>query len=482
MGLLKQAGIAAGILVAAVTVLWTASRPDMPEVGLVTTSPIEADLDRLLERGSIRLITRYNSQSYFLQDGRERGFEYELISAFAAVHGLRVDVVIPKEGEHPIELLNRGEGDVIAANYAVTPERERWIGYSEPYNVVSEHIVIHPDLSASIRGTRDLDGLTVYVRRNSSYYATLRALQERGVDVRIETVPEATDTETLLAMVSSGEITATVADDNLIATAAIYLPYLHTGPRLTDIRPVAWGIRRNAPLLKAAMDEFISTHFRVRGEDGDMRRSELLNVLKSRYYENPRAVLHNRWQVRKKTYSGLLSPYDKLIQQIAGQAGLDWKLVVAVIAQESRFDAEAVSFKGAVGLMQVVPRFSMVESDTLLFDAETNVREGVRILKENLRYFAHLDSLNQLRFALAAYNAGIGHVADARRLTIDLNRNPNDWDHVQDSFLRLMNRDYHRHARFGYVRGTETVHYVNSVLNRYRTYELLMTRAALSGV
>jgi membrane-bound lytic murein transglycosylase F len=226
------------------------------------------------------------------------------------------------------------------------------------------------------------------------------------------------------------------------------------------------------------MNEFISTHFKVQEEDGELRRSELINVLRARYYENPRAVLFNRHQVRKKLSAGSLSPYDSLAQRVAADAGLDWRLIIAIAAQESRFDPDAVSWKGAVGLMQIMPAFSDVESDTMLFDVEANMREGARILKSHLSHFAYLDSLNQLRFSLASYNAGIGHMADARRLAIDLNRNPNDWEGVQDAFLRLMDRSNHRNATYGFVRGVETVNYVNTVLNRYKNYRLLTERRA----
>jgi membrane-bound lytic murein transglycosylase F len=478
MTFLKQGLMLAGACLIPAALLIHALRPDPTESGITVTEPVSVDLDRILERGSIRVISRYNSMTYFVQNGVERGFEFEWASAFAHEHGLRVEMVLPNEHEHPIDLLNRGDGDLIAANYASTPERARWITFTEPYNLVREHLVIHQDMASHVGSVDQLAGMTVHVRRNSSYFASLLRLQEQGVSIQIETVPEGTETETLLAWVESGEIAATVADDNLIATAAMYLPHITAGPVVADVRPVAWGLRNNAPALKAAMDTFIVRHIRSNEQTGEYRRSELLNVLRQRYYDNPRAVLHNRWQVRQKRQGGLLSPFDALVRPIADEAGLDWKLVVAVIAQESRFDPVAVSHKGAVGLMQVVPRYSAVDSDTLLFDAETNIREGVRILRENLRHFAHLDSLNRLQFALAAYNAGIGHVADARRLTIDRNRNPNEWDHVQESFLLLMNREYHQHARFGYVRGTETVHYVNSVMSRYRTYDLFRFRAA----
>ncbi len=443
------------------------------ELGIKVTEPIERDFEQIAESGVIRLITRYNSQTYFLQDGVERGFEFEFLSAFAREHGLRVEVVIPTGDEQPIDLLNRGDGDVIAANFTVTKERQRHVAFSHPYNLVTEILVVHQDSLDKYSSLDSLRGVSIHVRKNSSYYTSLRNLVDDGLELRIETVPEPTETQVLIGLVSSGQIQATVADDNLFEAASIYVRNVAAGPPVSETKPIAWAIRRNSPELEKRMNEFISTHFRVRDEDGELRRSELINVLRARYYENPRAVLFNRYQVRRKLASGSLSPYDSLAKRVGADVGIDWKLIIAIAAQESRFDPMAVSWKGAVGLMQIMPAYSEVDSDTALFDVEANMREGARILKQHVSHFAYLDSLNQLRFALASYNAGIGHVADARRLAIDLNRNPNDWDGVQDGFLRLMDRNHHRHATYGFVRGTETVNYVNSVLNRYKSYRQL---------
>lgn len=449
--------------------------PDLIDdpLGITVTDPVERDFDQIMDSGVIRLITRYNSQTYFLQDGVERGFEFEFFSAFAREHGLRVEVVVPTPDEQPIDVLNRGDGDVIAQNFTVTKERQRHISFSHPYNLVTEILVVHEDSVERYADLDSLNGLTIHIRKNSSYYTSLRALQDDGIDVKIELVPESIETQALLSMVASGEITATVADDNLFEAATIFIKQIAAGPQLSETKPIAWGIRENATVLETKMNEFISAHFRVHEEDGELRRSELINVLRARYYENPRAVLFNRHQVRKRLGAGSLSPYDSLARRVASDVGLDWRLIIAIAAQESRFDPEAVSWKGAVGLMQVMPASSDLKSDTLLFDEEQNMREGARILKKHLSHFSYLDSLNQLRFSLASYNAGIGHVADARRLAIDLNRNPNEWEGVQDAFMRLMDRSYHRHATYGFVRGIETVNYVNTVLNRYKNYRLL---------
>jgi membrane-bound lytic murein transglycosylase F len=444
------------------------------------TEPVDRDFEQILDSGVIRLITRYNSQTYFLQDGAERGFEFDFFSAFAREHGLRVEVVVPTPDEQPIDVLNRGDGDVIAQNYTVTKERQRHISFSHPYNLVTELLVVRDDSLNRYTSLDSLNGLVIHVRKNSSYHTSLLALRDEGINVKIELVPESIETQTLLSMVASGEITATVADDNLFEAATIFIRNIAPGPQISETKPIAWGIRKNAPVLEAKMNDFISTHFKVTLEDGELRRSELINVLRARYYENPRAVLFNRYQVRKRLGAGSLSPYDSLARRVAADVGLDWRLIIAIAAQESRFDPHAVSWKGAVGLMQIMPAYSDVKSDTLLFNEEQNMREGARMLKRHLSHFSYLDSLNQLRFSLASYNAGIGHVADARRLAIDLKRNPNEWEGVQDALMRLMDRSYHRHATYGFVRGIETVNYVNTVMNRYRNYRIMTEKRPTS--
>ena len=127
--------------------------------------------------------------------------------------------------------------------------------------------------------------------------------------------------------------------------------------------------------------------------------------------------------------------------------------------------------------MQVMPRFSEVKDQEMLYDAEVNLREGIRIIKEHLRHYSYMDSTNQWKFALAAYNAGPGHVADARRLAIDHNKDPNKWENVADALLKLMQRRYYQNARYGFCRGIETVRYVKEITSRYETYQSIMAMA-----
>jgi membrane-bound lytic murein transglycosylase F len=438
--------------------------------------PVSFDFDDIRERGVIRLATRYSSASYFLHHGLERGFEFEFFSEFAREHGLRVEVVIPTDNQDPIELLNLGQADIIAQNFAITPKRVQYIEFSEPYNLVDQVIILPYHLENRVTALDSLAGITVTVRRGSSYYYSLLGLQQAGIDVQIETVPEFTDTEALILAVSEGDIQATIADDNLYRASSIYITGIVEGPRITSRDLVAWGLRRNAPQLKLAVDEFITSHFRISDMDSQPRRSALLNILRERYFEDERMIHRFRAPIPVTQYSGLLSPYDALVQPIADEMGVDWKLVIAVMAQESRFDPNAVSWAGAVGLMQIIPRFSIITEEEL-FDEEMNIREGIRILKEHLDHYSYLDSTNQISLALATYNSGMGHVADARRIAIDMNRDPNEWTNVERGLLMLMNQQHYMNARHGFARGIETSNYVRDIMNRYRMYETIVTLA-----
>ena len=439
--------------------------------------PVEVDFEEIKERGTIRMITRYNSSSYFLHRGIDRGFEFELVSRFAEEHGLKVEVILQGTDDDPITLLNRGDGDLIAGNYAITPDRTPHIQFSNPYNFVNQ-VLVQAGGQQPVRELSDLDGLTVSVRQSSSYYTTLQQLRDQGLNITIDIVSEDWNTEALIHEVAEGRLQATVADDNLFRVASNYIDGVQAGLILAEQDTVAWGVRRNAPQLKEKMDEFMAEHFRIRESDGRVLRSAFLNVLRRRYFEDERQATRFRDRSFDMIHTGYISPYDDLVRDIAEEAGIDWKLVLAVMAQESQFNPNARSWAGAVGLMQIIPRFSRVEDEALLYDPEINIREGVRYLQKHLNRYAHLDSLNRYSMALANYNVGMGHIADARHLAARLGNDPDEWENVADALLRLMHRKYYQHARFGFKRGVETVNYVEDIMNRYGRYHAIAELAA----
>lgn len=439
--------------------------------------PIDRDFDEIKKNGVLRMITRYSSNTYFLHQGLEWGFEYELVREFAKQHDLALEVEVIDPHENPYDMLNRGDGDIIAANYTITPERQQYVTFTRPYNVVNQVVVYSSALENPPNTLEELAEreIQLTVRRNSSYYNRIRELQEEGYDLKIQLVPDDKDTESLLFDISNNKYEATVADDNILKASKKYMNGLLEGPTIAENDTIAWAIRSNATALETELNRYLYSHFRFGSADENPKRSTFLNVLRKRYFEEGPQIAQYYNPPAELTSAQLISPYDDLIKSVADSAGIDWLMLASIIAQETKFNPKSKSWAGAVGLMQVLPRFSEVQDEELLFDEKINLHEGVRILNEHLNHYAYMDSTNQWAFALAAYNAGQGHVADARRLAIDHNKDPNEWDNVADALLKLMQRKYYKDARYGFCRGIETVRYVKEIRNRYEIYSNVLS-------
>ncbi len=445
---------------------------------LTQYEPIERDFADIKNSGVLRMITYYSSNTYFLNQGIEVGFEYELLREFARENDLALEVVIAGPEENPFDLLNQGVGDVIAANYTITPERRRVVSFTRPYNIVDQMIVYSSGERRRPATLKELaaTNIPISVRRNSSYYFRLLDLIDEGYDINMNVLSDGMDTEAALVQVSNGNLRATVSDDNMFHAANRYMEGLMPGPVISKSDTIAWAIRNNAPDLETRMNRYLYKHFRLSEDRDEPRRSTFLNILRRKYFEESRQMaeyFNPEWQFQT---IGIISPYDDMVKAVAESKGLDWLLLTAMIAQESSFNPYSKSWAGAVGLMQIMPQFVDVPYEDL-YDPLTNIQVGAQILKSHLEHYAYLDSTNQLSFALATYNVGLGHMADARRLAIDRNRNPNEWEEIADALLKLMQRRYYQDARFGFARGIEPVRYVEEILNRYRTYETIIALA-----
>ena len=400
-------------------------------VNFQESEPIKVDFEELQDRGTLRMITRYSPESYFLMGGMDHGFEYDLVSRFARENGLKVEVVLIGSHEDPLEILESGEGDLIADHFVINKELLDQVTYSKPYNYINQVYNISKG---------EIENVLMLKLTDEEIWDSKTHQEKAAGSYPGKRIPEMSVTKT---------------------------------------DSIAWAIRKNSPVLKQKIDEFIGAHIQVRESDGSILRSAYLNNLRLRYFKRDRLTSRYQYRAFIAIYTGYLSPYDDIVKSISDEAGIDWKLVIAVMAQESAFNPEAESLAGALGLMQIIPRFSEVANETMLYDPEINIREGVRYLKKHLNREAHLDSLNQHSMALAAYNVGSGNLADARELAVQLGNDPDDWPNIADALLKLMDPYYYEHSRHGYKKGTETVNYVEDVLRRYTRYQVIYMMAAL---
>ncbi len=423
------------------------------------------DLPGLKERRRLRMITRNNAMTYFIHRGQQIGFEYELMKRFASQHGLRLEIVIPDSHAELLSYLNEGKGDVVAAAMTITPERRAKATFAHPYNEVDELVVVHADKD-SINSIRDLAGRTIHVRASSSFYTTLTALRDSIDGIEIALVPDDVETEEILERVEEGIYDLTLCDSNLLDVERAYGRELKAA---LSIKPtvLGWAVRKDNSELLAALNEY------VKQEKGGL----FFNMMKKRYFKSTRAVARAKDSMRVGL-SGQLSPYDDLAKKYASQYGQDWRLITAQMYQESKFDPEAVSWVGAQGLMQVMPGTGEQLGFTDLHEPQAGIHAGVKYMHQLINRFDHsLPMEVRIRFALASYNVGYGHVLDARRLAREMGWDPNRWFGNVEKAMRLLSQpDYYERARYGFCRGGQPVHYVENIQRFYDAYvEVLNT-------
>ena len=417
------------------------------------------DLPQIKERAVLRVLTRNAAATYFLWRGQLLGFEYELAKRFADKQGLRLEIVVPPDAESMLPWLREGRGDIVAA--ALTPTEERMKGgvvFAQPYNHVSQVVVTRTD--DEIEDVDDLAGRTFHVRRSSAYWDTLAGLREDGVALQLEAAPEAMETEEIIAKVAAGEYDVTLADSHVLDIELTWREDVKGAFPLVEGIALAWAVRESNPELKAAVDTFVREEY----------HGLFYNVAYERYFRDPKKI---RSHVEYRVHDNIgLSPYDDIVRRYAEQYGFDWRLIVAQMYQESRFNPTAQSFAGAQGLMQVLPRTAEELGFKNLHDPEVAIHAGVRYLDWcRDRFEPDLPVRDRMWFSLAAYNAGPGHVRDARRLASSLGLNPNRWfDNVEQAMLLLSRSQYARAAQHGYCRCREPVDYVRTISMRYGAY------------
>jgi membrane-bound lytic murein transglycosylase F len=420
------------------------------------------DLEGIKKRKALRVLMSNNAASYFLWRGELLGFEYEMISAFASEHGLRLEVVVVPGHEDLIPMLIAGKGDIIANFMTITKEREaQGVMFSRRNHLASETIVARVD-DASLKLISDLAGRSVYVRRSSSYWQTLERLQSQGIDFDLRAVPESMETEEIISRVASGEYDLTLSDSHILDIELTWRDDIKAAFSLGEPRKSAWAVRAENTGLLAAINRFTEKEY----------KGLFYNVTYKKYFKNSRKIKKHKQGRVDLNPDGTISPYDSLVKVYAEQYGFDWRMIVAQMYQESRFDPQAKSWAGAKGLMQVMPRTAEELELTGLDDPETGVHAGVKYMEwVRDRFEQELDVQDRMWFALAAYNAGAGHIKDARRLSRQKGWNPNRWfNNVERALLLLAKPTYANKARHGYVRGQEPVNYVRQIKSRYDAY------------
>lgn len=450
---------------------------------------VDLDLDKIKERGYITAIMDNSSTGLFVYKGKTMGYEYELLKMFCEEQGLQLRINITQNLGEAFNKLNTGEGDILAYNLTVTKERKKRIAFTNYHNLQRQVLIqrkpknwrqmkLHEIEAELIRNPVDLIGKEVVVRPHSSYYDRMVNLSDEiGGDILIVPGDTNAETEQLIRYVAEGKIDYTVAEEDIALVNSTYYPNLDIKTPVSFSTQIAWGVRKNADGLLKALNNWI-----IR-----MRKTTDYYVIYDKYFRSSKSALRRSRSKYSSLSGGHISPYDSLIQNAADQLGWDWLLLSAQVFRESKFDAKAESWAGAIGLMQVMPRTGREYGVDDLYDPAKNIYAGMKHLEWLQDQWTKRieDDDERLKFVLASYNVGLGHLQDAVRLTEKYEGDTQSWEEVSEYLIKKSRSKYFNDpvVEFGYCRGSEPVEYVDLIFDIYQNYkEILQTESQLDTI
>jgi membrane-bound lytic murein transglycosylase F len=435
------------------------------------------DLDEIKKDGELVALTTFSNTSYFLYRGQPMGFEYELLQRFADHLDLDLKIKISKNIDSLLPQLRNGKADILAHGMTITSDRKKDVSFTD-YLFLTHQVLVQkkPDNWRSmnwkeiekslIHDPIELIGDTVSIRKNSSYYKRIKNLsQEIGGQIHIEPLSGDLSTDEIIQMVVDGKIKYTIADNNIAGIMASYYPILNIDVPVSFSQRISWAVRHSSGDLLAETNKWLD----------NMKDEVDYYVIFNKYFKNRRSF---RKRIESEFYSlnnEKISSYDELIKTFALEIGWDWRLIASLVYQESQFDPLAKSWAGAMGLMQIMPLTAKELGIKKPYNPEASIRGGTKYLKHLYNRFDKIeDSIQRIKFTLASYNCGFGHVRDAQKLAALNNYEEYTWDdNVEKMVLKLSHPKFYNRPEviYGYVRGLEPVLYVKYIFQRYEHYK-----------
>lgn len=430
----------------------------------VESTPVSTpiDLKDIVSSDTLRVATMYSSTSYFFFRDELMGFDYEMVGNLAKHLHLNLKINIAKSEKEMYQWLRERKVDLVSYNTIETKELKNQFSFvlPQPY---SYQVLVQTMGANAISDVTELSGESVYVRENSIFHQRLKALNDEiGGSINIVIAPDSLSDDDLIDMVAENKIKFTLAFHNVATLHKSYYRNLDCRMPVSFNQRNGWLVRNESRNLKNAIENW--------GKQEET--TQLQWDLYRKYWEKSPYIALRRITIPK----GAISPFDHLFRKYAPNIGWDWRLLASVAFHESRFDSQEISWAGAAGLMQLMPRTAAnfgLNRRTIL-DPEMNIEAGVQYIKSlNLSFRQIQNKEERIKFILAAYNSGPAHILDAMALAQKYGKNPHIWfNHVEYFLLKKNEPEFYndpvvKYGRFG---GKETVRYVKNTLDTYTKY------------
>ena len=418
------------------------------------------DLKEINKKGKLTVLIENSSLSFFEYRGKKLGFEYEILDTFAKSINLPLELKVVSNSKDFFRLLNDGEGDILAANLAVSLEDKKIINYSEPF-YFTEQVLVQRQEKTLVKEPLNLIEKSIYVRKNSCFEKRLKSIQEEiGSKIGVKTLDNDPITEDLIEKVASGDINYTLAHENLARISKELHSNLNIQTKISFKQKIAFALRIKSPKLKKSLDLFLKKYC----------ESNEFKELKKKYFD----YLTNQVAVEYKATKGNLSPFDDLFKAAANKYAWDWKILVAISHKESRFNPNARGLGGAFGLMQFMPLTGQIYGVGPNSSPQEQIEAAMKMLDKTYRSWSSVpDPEQRMKFTLGSYNAGRCHIEDAQKLARENGLNGDLWDeNVEFMVKKLSDPEYYRSPslRCGAYRGG-AFSYVRTIYSNYQSWQ-----------
>jgi membrane-bound lytic murein transglycosylase F len=423
---------------------------------------VRSDLDVIIDRGELVLITRNNTACYFEGPHGPAGFEYDLVKAFADHLGVRLRILTIEDEELMIEALRQGKADIIAAGIPFGNEAKRLIALGPTYLDV-KHQIVGRRGGHQYKSITELSDTSIWMTRSSSSLNTLKTVKREHAGLKWKALSDYSSEE-LLQMVWNRSLPLTMVDSNTLSINRRYYPELVVHFTVGDPQKLSWAMApQNRQLRKEALQWFAlkATQKQLQG-------------LVDHYFSHLEAFDYVDLARYHRRIFKRLPKYQEHFKAAAEKYGFDWHLIAALAYQESHWNPRAKSYTGVRGIM-------MLTQDTAKRLGLKNRMAVKESIFAGTRYLATLHERvgddvpepDRTLLALAAYNLGFGHIRDARKLARTLERPADTWHGIRSVLPLLQKKKYYRNLPYGYARGNEAVQYVD----RIRTYHKVLIMA-----
>lgn len=431
------------------------------------------DLPELIDRGYINAIVEHNSMSFFVHYGKIMGLQHDLLNLVSKQWNIKINQIVVNNLSEAFPLVAFDTIDILTSEITILPNRYPCLDFSIPIYNTKMVLVLYDSLHSSSKindfskiNIEKLQNQSIAVPSKSIFISFLNKLSD-SLNLKLSIIELENDPESILDSVMNKKYYATVMDEKLLI---VNTPLLHnTSSYYLPFPPydVGWAFSCHQPILKDSLNKLLL----------NLKKTGILNSLLNKY-QRPIYIINSQESVAHSKRTKKLTKYDKILKKYGELYDIDWRLVAALIYNESKFNIDAVSHRGAFGIIQIMPETAEKYGITPESSIDEQIKVAYKILnnyKNTLTKYFNSDK-DLYKAMVASYNLGLGHILDGISLAYKYDKQIYNWEQVAQWIMNKSQKKYYSDpvVKNGYCNGRLTVYFTNLVYTTYENYKQLV--------